>query len=125
MILDTDVLIDVLRRHPPALEWFSGIADKPTTTGFCAMEVVSGCRDSADVRRAELFLADLDVLWPPEDDLHRALTDYASLRLSSGLGVLDALIATTAIGLDMPLATFNVRHFSSIPGLTLVQPYER
>jgi predicted nucleic acid-binding protein len=37
----------------------------------------------------------------------------------------DALIAQTAISLDTPLHTFNVKHFAGIPQLRIVQPYQR
>jgi len=39
--------------------------------------------------------------------------------------MIDALIAATALGLRLPLVTFNARHFSAVPGLTTIQPYTR
>ena len=49
----------------------------------------------------------------------------ARLSLSHGLGIIDALIAECAIGLGVPLCTFNVRHFSAVPGLVTERPYAR
>ncbi|MGL4649831.1 MAG: VapC toxin family PIN domain ribonuclease, partial [Caldilineaceae bacterium] len=46
-------------------------------------------------------------------------------RLGSGTGIIDAFIAQTALDLNLPLHTFNVKHFRDIPGLTILQPYER
>jgi hypothetical protein len=56
-------------------------------------------------------------------DCGRALQDFAAFHLSHNLGLLDALIAHTAVGLGQPLATFNVKHYGVIVTLTTVQPY--
>jgi predicted nucleic acid-binding protein len=54
-----------------------------------------------------------------------AYTNYAVLRLTHGMGLLDSLVAATAAGLGEPVATFNKRHFEAVPGLVTVQPYTR
>jgi hypothetical protein len=56
-------------------------------------------------------------------DFGNALRDFAEFRLSHNLGLLDALIANVAVGLNEPLATFNVKHYGVISGLTTIQPY--
>ncbi len=56
-------------------------------------------------------------------DCQRALQDFAAFHLSHNLGLLDALIAHMAVGLGEPLATFNVKHYGVVTGLTTVQPY--
>jgi predicted nucleic acid-binding protein len=63
------------------------------------------------------------LFWPTLADCHRAYRDFASYRLSTGLGLLDSLIGNTAVGLNEPLVTFNVKHYAPIPGLQTVQPY--
>lgn len=42
MILDTDVLIDLERKHPPAINWFAKLSGAPSVAGFAAMEMISG-----------------------------------------------------------------------------------
>jgi hypothetical protein len=37
--------------------------------------------------------------------------------------LLDALIGHIAIGLNEPLATFNVKHYGVVQGLKTIQPY--
>lgn len=39
-LLDSDVLIDVLRGHPPAVQWFAGLDELPTVPGFVVMELI-------------------------------------------------------------------------------------
>jgi len=48
-----------------------------------------------------------------------AMTLFREYRLSHGLMIADCLIAATAIGLRIPLATKNCRDFVFIDGLTL------
>ena len=55
----------------------------------------------------------------------KALEQFSKLHLSHGLGLLDALIAATALGHGSVLNTFNERHYRMFPGLTTVRPYKR
>jgi predicted nucleic acid-binding protein len=122
-LLDTDVLIDVLRNRPAAVNWFAGITEPIAVPGFVAMELYQGCRDSREVRDVDRLLAPLDVVWPSETDCGAALAFFPARRLSHGLGLLDALIAATALGRDATLCTLNTKHFSCVSGLTTEQPY--
>jgi predicted nucleic acid-binding protein len=124
MLLDTDVMIDVLRGHPPAVAWISGSGVTPIELpGLVAMELLQGCRNLAEQQRLERQLQGFMLHWPTPDDCRRAMRDFGAYRLSRGLGLLDALIAHTAVGLGEPLATFNVKHFAVIAGLRTIQPY--
>lgn len=71
------------------------------------------------------FLAPFPIVWPTERGMNEALREFTRYHLSHGLGVIDALIAATAIEMGEPLATFNTRHFSAVPGLAIIQPYTR
>ncbi|MEW4568732.1 type II toxin-antitoxin system VapC family toxin [Tautonia sp. JC769] len=123
MLLDTDVLIDFLRGHPPAVAWLTTYDSPIGVPGLVAMELIQGCRNLAEQQRIDRELQRFPMHWPTPADCRRAYRDFASFRLSHGLGLLDALIASTAIGLGEPLASFNVKHYRVIPGLTIVQPY--
>lgn len=125
MILDTDVLIDILRKHPPAVTWFVGLKTAPSVSGIAALELAFGSLNKAELARVQKFLQLFPIEWPTEQDMQRALVAYSPLKLSKSLGLLDALIAATAVGAGETLATFNVKHFRSVPGLILIQPYKR
>ena len=125
MLLDTDVLIDILRNHLPAIAWFEGLEEVPTASGIAAMEIISGCRNRQELRAAELFLALFPIAWPTREDLERALGTLLPRRLTNGIGLLDSIVAATALGIDQELATFNVKHYSGVEGLRMVQPYKR
>jgi predicted nucleic acid-binding protein len=125
MILDTDVLIDLEKKRPNALEWLHSLPTLPAVCGFSAMELKQGCKDLRELRTVENFLTPFEIVWAHQEDLDRALGTYFRFALSHGVGVLDLLIATTALGRHEVVATFNVKHFRAIPDLQIVQPYQR
>ena len=125
LLLDTDVLIDDQRGHPSALSWFAGLTEVPSIPGIVVMELIQGAKNARQVRVVQKLTAPFPVVWPSFGDCHRAMTDFSSLHLSHGLGLLDSLIAACAIGLSAELCTFNDKHYRSVPGLKTIQPYSR
>jgi predicted nucleic acid-binding protein len=124
-LVDTDVLIDVQRGHPPALAWFAGLTQFPAVPGFVVMELIQDARNNKEVQQALKLVAPLPVVWPTAVDCARALSDFTAYHLSHGLGLLDALIAACAVGLSATLYTFNDKHYRVVPGLVIAQPYTR
>jgi tRNA(fMet)-specific endonuclease VapC len=124
ILLDTDVMVDVLRGHEPAKEWLES-AQEIGVPGLVAMELMQGCQNAREQKQLERALSEYQLYWPDEDDCNRALASYSSHHLSDNIGLLDALIAETAIGVNAELATFNVKHYRVLRGLKSVQPYER
>ena len=124
-LLDTDVLIDIQRRYQPALDWFSTLAELPGIPGFVAMELYQDAPDTKRVREVDQLIAPLAIFWPSARDCHKALTDFRTLHLSHGIGLLDALIGATAVGHHATLVTFNLRHFRPFTDLTTDQPYSK
>lgn len=124
-LVDTDVLIDIQRGHPPALAWFSSLTDLPAVPGFVAMELIQDARNSREVRQAMQLVAPFEIVWPTEASCARALSDFAAYHASHGLGLLDSLIAACAVARSATLFTFNVKHYKVVPGLALAQPYSR
>ncbi len=124
MLLDTDVMVDILRGYPPAVAWLTGLVATPIgLPGLVAMELLQGCRNLAEQRQLEKELLRFTLHWPNPADSQRAYQAFAAYRLSHNLGLLDALIGQTAAGLGELLVTFNVKHYAVIAGLSTVQPY--
>jgi predicted nucleic acid-binding protein len=124
-LLDTDVLIDIQRGHPPALAWFSSLTNLPSVPGFVVMELIQDAQNSQQVRKALKLVAPLAIVWPTQADCDRALSHFTAYHLSHNLGLIDSLIAACSIGLSATLCTFNVKHYKVVPGLTIEQPYSR
>ena len=50
ILLDTDVMIDLLREYPPAVEWFNALAEDEVIIlpGYVVMELLQGCRNKRE-----------------------------------------------------------------------------
>jgi predicted nucleic acid-binding protein len=117
-------MVDILRGYEPAKEWLK-TAQEIGIPGLVAMELIQGCQNAREQKQLEKSLSAYPLFWPDEDDCNRALTSFAFHHLSDKIGLLDALIAETAIGVDAELATFNVKHYRVLKGLRSVQPYAK
>jgi predicted nucleic acid-binding protein len=115
-----------MRRYLPALTWLRSIpAAQIGIPGIVAMELIQGCRNRQEQQQVENMLKPYALFWPERADCTRALADFANYHLSHKIGLLDALIAGTAVGLGVELATFNSKHYSVITALRTLQPYNR
>jgi predicted nucleic acid-binding protein len=124
-LVDTDVLIDVWRGHPPAVAWFNGLSRLPLLPGFVGMELVKDTRNKTEVIKALVWISSFSVVWPTSVECDKALELYSTFHLSHGLGLVDSVIASTAIVRNDTLLTFNDKHFIPLPGLTILHPYVR
>lgn len=126
VILDSDVMIDLLRRHSPAVTWLASLDEEEIgLPGFVVMELLQGCSNKSEQDEVEKVLTGCEVLWPLPETCGEALEVFARYHLSHGVGLLDALIGQTAVALNLPLHTFNRKHYAAIPGLVTVEPYAR
>lgn len=127
ILLDSDVMIDLLRQYQLAVTWFGTLEDEEEIIlpGYVVMELIQGCRNKTEQERLQRELATYGVVWPSPEDCDRALEVFIQYHLSHNAGLLDALIGQTAVALGMPLYTFNQKHYQFIPGLQTIQPYER
>src|SRR5687768_13089582 len=125
LLLDTDVCVDLLRSHPPAVAWYSGLQEPTALPGFVVLELLRGCYNNREVHQLRKAIASFPVYWPTEIDCERAVDTYARAHLSHNLGMFDALIAQCALGLGASLCTFNQKHYRAVAGLTTRRPYQK
>ncbi|MCC6499259.1 MAG: type II toxin-antitoxin system VapC family toxin [Anaerolineales bacterium] len=126
ILLDTDVMVDILRGFDPAIDWLNSLQEEGVgVPGFVAMELLQGCQNSKEQRQLEKELTEYELYWPDAEDCHRALETFSSYRLSDNIGLMDALIAETVVGHKAQLATFNTKHFRVLKSLQSIQPYKR
>jgi hypothetical protein len=125
ILLDSDVMEDIVRRYPPALQWFLSLKEAPILPGLVVMELVAGCKNKRDLDVTLKAISPLQVVWPDSEQCRKALEDLARNHLSHKLDPHDALIGELAVGLGTTLYTFNEKHFSLIPGLKIQKPYAR
>ncbi|CAN5173543.1 type II toxin-antitoxin system VapC family toxin [soil metagenome] len=122
-LVDTSVLIDVLRGVPAAVDALRDArAVAPLQSSVVVRaEVLAGMRPEEEEATAQLLGA---------LDWHDVTADVAEgagrmgrrwLRSHSGIDTADLLIAATASRLRLPLMTRNTRHFPMFPDL--MPPY--
>jgi predicted nucleic acid-binding protein len=117
LLLDTDIMIDVLRRYPPALAWLASLGSTQLALpGYVVMELIQGCRNKAEQDQLERALTAYQIVWPSAAACDAALVSFSQHHLSHSLGIIDALIAHMAIELGAPLHTFNRSTTTRSPG---------
>ncbi len=120
MIFDTDVLIWFFRGNASAAEFLEKQTDREISIIYI-MELYQGSRTRDESRIIRRFFQDNTFRIIPIDEAisHLAVTLIEDHARNNGLQVADALIAATARETASILATGDVRHFRSIPGLEL------
>jgi predicted nucleic acid-binding protein len=126
LVLDTDVLIEILRGNSRAGTWLATIESFVIGIPVIAwMEILIGARDKQEQRVLAAQLTRYRLLHLESGDSERARQWFEQFHLRHGVGILDCLIAAIAVRLAKPFYTFNLKHFRVIPGLEAQAPYER
>ena len=115
-VLDTTVVIDVLRGDEAAVAWLSGRDEVPVCSEVTRAEVLRGVRSGERAATERL----LDALrWIPVDERvsRRAGQLGRQYRRSHAIAVADLLVGATALELAATLATANTRRFPMFPRL--------
>jgi predicted nucleic acid-binding protein len=116
-VLDTTVLVDVLRGHPSAVEYMLRLEQVGVCSEVSRIEVLRGLR-SEERRPAERLFHQLR--WVAVDEEVARVAGELGRRFRrshAGIGVADLTVAATAERLAMPLATTNIKHFPMFKGL--------
>ncbi len=123
-LIDTVVIVDLLRGHRPALDWVGQIEVEDRFISIVTVfELLEGCENLRAQRQLEREL-DSYITLPITDVVSaQALSWLREHRLRAGIGYPDCLIGATARELDLPLYTLNVRHFRALQGLRVQRPY--
>ena len=125
-LLDADVMIDLQRQFPAAIIWYGSVRDGILALpGHALMELYQEAQNTQQAIIIDRLTSPLPIIWPNDAECLQAVRNFRRLHLSHGLGLVDALIAATALSLNAPLCTFNLKHFRHIPGLVTEQPYTR
>ena len=125
-LLDTDVMIDLQRGFPPALAWYQSVRPGMLALpGHALMELYQAAQNTQQTLAVDQLTETFPLIWPNDLECLEAVRNFRLLHLSQGIGLIDTLIAATALSLHAPLCTFNRKHFRHIPGLVMEQPYSR
>ncbi|MBZ0321175.1 MAG: PIN domain-containing protein [Anaerolineae bacterium] len=123
-IVDSTVIIHLLRNNPLAMAWVSSISDPVGVTSITWLEVMYGASGKVGQTRAKAILATFDLQFPAQSDQEWAMQQMEHFRLSHGIGINDCLIASVAHRLQVPILTHNQKGFLKIlPANLVIKPY--
>lgn len=125
-LVDTTVLIDLLRGKDAAADCVDNERQAGTelfVSVISAMELIVGCRNKAEVAKAEKQIADFKLVQLNVAASQKAYELVIAYNKSHGMMIPDALIAATALIESLEIMSDNVRHFAMIPDLTVARPY--
>jgi predicted nucleic acid-binding protein len=121
-LLDTSVVVDLLRGYVPASTWIQSQGQ----LGICRVvmiEILEGALNRQKQQQAVKLLKSFILVEVTTDDLiwaTQALTNYS---LSHHVDGYDCMIAAVTVRLQLPLFNRNMKHFSPLLGSLAVKPY--
>ena len=121
-LLDTAIVVDLLRNHRPAVDWLTRQADLGVSPAVW-LEIIDGAQDLKSQRRAVKLLRRFQRVDVESQDIQWAIAKALEYRLSHGVGIMDCLIAAANHRLQVPLYTRNLKHFSPLIGGLAKSPY--
>lgn len=116
ILLDTTVLIDVLRGHRPALDYLRSLDAPPICSEVSRVEVLRGLR-ARERDTGEALMRAIGWVALDESIARRAGALGRTWRRSHALATVDLVIGATTLELGAELATSNQRHFPMFPDL--------
>ena len=111
LLLDTNILIDHMRKVGPAIAFVQTLQGMPYASVVTITELTAGARSAKEetrIKHLTQWVRFLDVNHAIADQAGRHMKHY---RSSHDLDEIDALIAATAEHHGLEFATLNVRHF--------------
>ncbi len=109
LLIDTDVLIEAFndKKIVDSIKPFN-----PTVCTVVNIEAIQGSKSKQEIKKIEKFISDnFERVLNTREDLETALELVRRYSSSSGILLGDAIIGATAINRNLPLFTFNQRHF--------------
>jgi len=121
-LLDTAIVVDLLRGYPPAVSWLEG-QPQLGLSPVVWLEILDGVTDRKDQERAVKLLGHFLRIEVLSTDFDWAIRQALALRLSHSVDMMDCLIAASAHRLAVPLFTRNLKHLQPLLGSLAQSPY--
>ncbi|MDZ4671668.1 MAG: PIN domain-containing protein [Phototrophicales bacterium] len=122
-IVDTTVIVHLLRKYQPALAWYDTQPQPVGLTPVTWMEVMYGAGSKAKQAFCKTLLSEFTLLHIGTPDQDWAMGQMERFRLSHGITTNDCLIASVAYRLQIPLYTHNLKDMTPMIGNLAIKPY--
>jgi predicted nucleic acid-binding protein len=121
-LLDTTILVDLLRQYSPAENWISQQQNLGITT-VVWIELIQGVTNRVAQQNTLNVLKSYTKVEVEVIDIEWAIQTMLKFKLSHNVLAFDALIASVSYRLQVPLYTRNLKHFRPILGNLAQSPY--
>ena len=121
-LVDTSIVVDLLRGYSPAHNWFLVQGDLAVTRAVW-LEIVEGVTNRSAQRHALKLLRRFELIELTTVDIVWATEKLITHNLSHNVDAFDCLIAAVNFRLQLPLHTRNLKHFVPLLGLLAQSPY--
>ncbi len=121
-LLDTSIVVDLLRQHLLADQWLSPQGQLGITR-VVWLEVIEGAQSKNKQEEALKLLRRFEPVELTPSDLIWATEQLIRLKLSHEIDSFDCVIASVSYRLQLPLYTTNLKHFSLLLGRLAQAPY--
>lgn len=121
-LLDTAILVDILRAYPAATTWLSEQGQLGISP-VVWLEIIEGAENAKDQAKAVELLRHFERIEMSSVDFDWAIQQALKFRLSHNVDMMDCLIAASAQRLEVPLFTRNLKHFQPMIGNFAQKPY--
>jgi hypothetical protein len=122
-LLDTDIVIDYLRKRPQAVSFIRSRTPRPFISAVTAAELYSGVRDGKERVELEGLAVAFRLITVTRAIAVRAGLFRRQYFKSHGVQLADALIAATAEELGAELFTLNLKHYPMLKNV--MAPYQK
>ena len=119
ILLDTNILIEILKNDLFTIQRLKGIEDELTISSISVMELYYGAINKNELKKLEKFVHLFKIIHISEDISLKSMQLINKYAKSHSLDIPDALIASTAISNNCKLFTYNLKDFRFIDELIL------
>ena len=121
-VLDTSIVIDLLRGRDEAVTLVRGGQEPPSISIMTITELYSGVRKGAERKELERFVSFCSIIQLTEALARQAGLYRREYKNSHGVDAIDAIIAASCLSVDGTFYTLNARHFPMIENLVVPYP---
>ncbi|MEL6524424.1 MAG: PIN domain-containing protein [Chloroflexota bacterium] len=123
VLLDSTVIIHLLRRRQKAVGWINDNRDILGITSTTWMEAMEGATSKQNQTYCKQTLSQFSLVFPIITDHQWAMEKLETYQFSHHIGMNDCLIAAVAFRLNIPLYTHNLKDMSPLLGSLAQKPY--
>ena len=120
ILCDTNVIIETLKGDEKTIKIMESIGlENIAISSVTVMELYFGALNKKELNKIKKHLKALNIVHFDNDVSELAVSMIESYSKSYGLQIPDAIIAATALSLEIKLFTLNLKDFRYIDGLKL------